>query len=146
MSYEQSRNSERYFLPSAPFGLTADSVVVRGPKGMKGHVRDVLVSLTAAAVGTTSVPEIVVGSAIGLSEYGRFRLGSTAILGYGIGAWRASVVAGDAYGNSLLEDYPGHVKMDTLAIPADTPFVISRVAGVGAPAGTGSAYVTIDWF
>jgi hypothetical protein len=129
-------------------------VALKGPKGLKGQVRDISVTLTVAPVGTTSVPEICVGTAQGLSEYARFRLGTTAILGYTVvpACYRASQIAGDPnYGLSLLEDYVGHVKMSAMYtpaafIPADATFFISRVAGVGAPAGTGSSFVVIDWF
>lgn len=154
MSYEHPR-TEIYQQPSSAFGATTESAQYRGPKGMKGQVRDICVYLTAAAVGTTTVPEIAVGTAAGLSEYARFRLGTTAIAGYATfpAPYRASVIAGDSqYGFSLLEDFAGHVKMSAAYtpaayIPADAIFFISRVAGTGgSPAGTGSSFVIVDWF
>lgn len=142
---------EVYYLPSAAFGATTDSVKLIGPKGRKGFVRDIIVILTADAVGTTTVPEIDVGTASGDTTYARFRLGTSATAG--VTAANSPHRAGQVGGNTLMdgsptyEDFTGHVKMATAPIPADTAFVISRVQGVGGvPAGTGSVYVVVDWF
>lgn len=141
---------EYYFQPSAAFGATLDTQRHMGPKGKQGLVRDILVDITATMVGTTSVPEIAVGASSGASTYGRFRLGTTAIAGYAATApFRASVIGGFTLddGTPTFQDFTGHVMMGTAFIPADTAFFISRVAGVGgAPAGTGSSIVIIDWF
>ena len=142
---------ETYYLPSAAFGATTDSVKLIGPKGKKGYVRDVIVILTADAVGTTTVPEIAVGTSQGNADYARFRLGTSATAGVTAAnsPHRASQVGGNTLidGSNNYEDFPGHVKLGTAPIPADTAFFISRVAGTGGvPAGTGSVYVVIDWF
>lgn len=142
---------EVYTMPSAAFGATTDSMKIIGPKGKKGLVRDIEVDLTANAVGTTSVPEINVGTASADFSYARFRLGTTAIAGYTSAAspYRASQIGGNTLidGTPVYEDFAGHVKLSTAYIPADTAAVISRVLGVGGvPAGTGTTRVTIDWF
>lgn len=135
--------------PSAAFGATTQTQTFIGPKGCKGIVRDIEVFLTADAVGTTTVPEIDVGTASGDVSYARFRLGTTAILG----ATAASTplrARSAAVGNPtppVLNDYAGHVALETALIPADTAFVITGKAGVGGvPAGTGYYAVEIDWF
>lgn len=147
MSYDNPLR-QFYFQPSSAFGAATESTQWRGPKDKTGLVRDIEVYITATMVGTTSVPEITVGTASALFEYARFRLGTTAIAGYAATApFRASIIADDAWGVSVYEDFVGHVKMATLRIPANAIFFISRVLGVGgAPAGTGSSIVTIDWF
>lgn len=121
-----------------------------GPKGKKGIVRDIEVELTADAVGTTTVPEINVGTASGDVSYARFRLGTTATAGYTAAGTplRAATLCGGAGGvPPTLSDYAGHVALETAQIPADTPFVITNKAGTGgAPAGTGYSVVTIDWY
>ncbi len=148
---------EEYFQPSAAFGATTDNFVYIGPKGKKGLVRDVEVYITADMVGTTTVPEVTIGTATTLVEYGRFRLGTTAAAGYTSagGPRRASVVANNTNATSatgevtkdVYEDFTGHVKMATSFIPADTAFTVSRKLGVGGtPAGTGASKVTIEWF
>jgi hypothetical protein len=153
MGYDTPQ-TEVYYLPSAAYGATTASKTMKGPSGKKGLVRDIIVLLSADAVGTTTVPEVTVGSAAGLVEYARFRLGTTAILGYLASAtpFRARALALNAPGNTggiapVWSDYAGHVALETLAIPADTAFVMSGKAGVGGtPAGTFEAYIRIDWF
>jgi hypothetical protein len=134
---------------SAAFGATTQSQSFIGPKGKKGIVRDIEVFLTADAVGTTTVPEITVGSAAGLVEYARYRLGTTAILGLTAAATpqRArSLVTGNGAAQTAV-DFTAHVVLETAPIPADTAFVISGKAGVGGtPAGTGYHRVHIVWF
>lgn len=133
-------------IPSSAFGATSSYHNIKSPKGRRGIVRDILVDLTAAAVGTTTVPEVKVGSANDLNEYARFRLGTAAGTGYAAEVYRASALV---VGNGLLktnEDFSGHVKLETADIPADTKVTISLFAGVGGtPAGTGRVMVTIDW-
>lgn len=155
--------TEFYNQVSSAFGAATETQSFFGPKGKIGYVRDIDVDITADMVGTTTVPEIMVGSASGLSEYARLRLGTTAIAGYTTagGPRRARQVSN---GKAYFDDFSEHVKLgrgtadptrvgDTAAsvvltrIPADTAFVITRKLGVGGvPAGTGRSRVIIDWF
>lgn len=143
---------EFYFIPSAAWGATTDTITMIGPKGKKGLVRDIIAGVTADMVGTTTVPEVDVGTSSGDVTYGRFRLGTAAGTGYTnaqAAVRRASQVAGNGGANAVptLEDFTGHVKLATAPIPADTAFVITRKAGVGGtPAGTGPVTVLIEWF
>lgn len=145
---------EVYYFPSSAYGATTASKTMKGPKGKKGLVRDIVVMLTADAVGTTTVPEMTVGSAAGLVEYARLRLGTTATAGVAAAntPFRARALAEAAAGFTggippALSDFAGHVQLETAQIPADTVFVMSGKAGVGGtPAGTWEAYVTIDWY
>ena len=145
---------EVYDLPSAAFGATTDSASIIGPKGRRGVVRDIEVRITAAMVGTTTVPEVRVGTAASANEYARFRLGTAAGTGYGTGVQRASQVGGNTLidGTPSFEDFTGHVVLGSTqvaasVIPADVAAVITRQAGTGGtPAGTGVVRVTIDWF
>jgi hypothetical protein len=153
MSYDNPIRREVYYLPSGTYGATTVSKIFNGPPGKRGTVRDILMIPTADNVGTTTVPEITVGSGAGLVEYARFRLGTTAILGYtsAAGPRRAASLAKNAPGRTgssppTLNDFAGHVALETAKIPADTNFTISGKAGVGGvPAGTFEAYITIDW-
>ena len=136
-----------------------------GPKGKKGLVRDIEIEITEDMVGTTTVPEIGVGDAasdLGSldNEYARFRLGSTAILGYtttftATNPLRASsLVQGNPNtpGAATLPGrqstrYSEHVVLEKAYIPADTPFFISLVPGSGgSETGAGRPRVYIDWF
>lgn len=142
---------ETYIQPSSAFGATTESQRYFGPKGKKGHVIDIDVDITADMVGTTTVPEICVGTASADASYGRFRLGTAVGTGYtsAQGSRRATQVGGNAVTDDtpVYEDFTGHVKLRTAYIPADTEFFISRVAGVGgSPAGTGRSRVMIVWF
>lgn len=152
MSYDNPI-TEVYYLPSAGYGGATGSKTIKGPKGKSGLVRDIIVLLSVDAVGTTTVPEVTVGSAAGLVEYARFRLGTTAILGYLAAATpfraKALIESGPFTGGiaPVLNDYAGHIALETARLPADTAVVISGKAGVGGtPAGTFEAYVRIDWF
>jgi hypothetical protein len=125
-----------------------------GPPGKKGIVRDIMVNVTEDMVGTTTVPEINVGSAASVlgtlkTEYARFRLGTTAILGYVAathGAMRARALCDGNPTPPVSTDYAGHVELETAKIPADTEYVITLVAGSGGTeTGAGDVEVTIDW-
>lgn len=167
MSYDNPVR-ETYSIFANAFGATTTSKKYQGPPGKKGLVRDIRVFLSAAAVGTTSVPEVDVGSAAGDSSFARFLLGTTAIAGYAAGEYRARPLCQNAQGRTgenppQLSDFahhiflegndasgtasiPGTVTTQTF-IPADTLFVITGTAGVGGtPAGTGDIDVIIDWF
>lgn len=151
MGFYDDAQREVYYFPSAAFGATTDSKKLIGPKGKKGYVRDVIAIISADMVGTTTVPEIAVGTSQGDATYGRFRLGTAVGTGYTSASSprRASQVGGNTLtdGTPVFEDFTGHVKMATSPIPADTAFFFSRVAGVGGtPAGTGEVYLVVDWY
>jgi hypothetical protein len=134
-----------------------------GPKGKKGLVRDIEIEITEDMVGTTTVPEIGVGDAASDlasldNEYARFRLGSTAILGYTT-ALSPNPVRASSFVTSVNEvgatDDPGrqslayseHVALEKAFIPANTEFFISLVPGSGGTeTGAGRVRVYIDWF
>lgn len=153
MGYDTPQREE-YIFSSTAFGATTENQSCKGPPGKKGLVRDIITTLSADAVGTTTVPEITVGSASTLVEYARHRLGTTAILGNTAAGtpYRATQLTQNAPGRTggippALNDYAGHVQLETAFIPADTAFVMSRKAGVGGtPAGTGVTTIIIDWF
>lgn len=165
MSYELPQ-LEEYTFNDATFGATTVVHNAIGPKGKVGFVRDILVDVQVTLVGTTTVPEIDVGTASGDFTYGRYRLGSTAILGYTApAAKRASQEAIVGNPPRALNDYTGHVVLDggpygtagsitggssttvnpAGRIPADTAFFITCKAGVGAPAGGGVVKVVVEW-
>ncbi len=153
MSYDNPQR-EVYYLPSAAYGASTASKTIKGPKGKKGLVRDIVVLATADMVGTTTVPEVTVGATAGAVEYARFRLGTAAGTGYDSdnSPFRARALTATAPGNTggippALNDFAGHVALETASIPADTAFVVSGKAGTGGvPAGTFEAYVHVDWF
>jgi hypothetical protein len=152
MTHRHYHNPERevIYFPSSAFGATTESKKLLGPRGKKGVVRDIVTILTADAVGTTTVPEINVGTAAGLFEYARHRLGTSATAGNTAAGspYRAQpLVGGNGDVPKTLSDFAGHISLETALLPADTAFVITRKAGTGGtPAGTGETWVTIDWF
>lgn len=118
-----------------------------GPFGREGHVEDIIVDTTAAMVGTTTVPEIDVGTASGDTTYAQYRLGTAAGTGYGTGIKRASQEAWTGNPPIALSDFAGHMAMNKARIPKNTAFVITLKAGTGgAPAGVANVYVVIKWF
>lgn len=159
--------TERYQFPAgSAFGGGTLSRSFIGPSGKKGLVRDILMTITVAMVGTTSVPEVRVGTAASDNSFARWLLGTTAILGLGTGAFRARSLCNAAPGRTggipvQLNDFANHIFLEgnnasgTASIPgtastftflpADTVFFITGIAGVGGPAGTADFAVDIDW-
>ena len=136
-------------IPSSAFGATTATYNYIGPKGREGHVEDIVVDISANMVGTTTVPEVDVGTASGDTTYARYRLGTAAGTGYTAaqGIRRAQQEAWTGNPPIVLNDYSGHVALNTARIPKDTAFVITLKAGTGgAPAGTATVYVVIKWF
>lgn len=161
MSYDAggSHFREQYTFNDATFGATTVIHNMIGPKGCTGFVRDIIVDVTTTLVGTTTVPEIDVGTASGDTTYGRYRLGTAAGTGYATGIRRAgqeATITGNPPRNA--QDFPNRVNLDGYPysattgvgwvgrLPADTAFVITCKAGTGgAPAGGGTVTVVIDW-
>jgi hypothetical protein len=158
---------ERYALLGAAFGGGTLSRTLIGPPQKKGLVRDMVVTVTTAMVGTTSVPELRVGTAASDNSFARWLMGTTATAGYGTGAFRARSLCFAAQGRTgnkaqQLNDFANHIALEgnngsgTVStasdangfcyMPADTAFFITGVAGVGGtPAGTADVYVDVDW-
>jgi hypothetical protein len=140
---------EHYTLPSSAFGATTATQSWIGPAGRTGLVRDIEVYATADFVGTTTVPEVDVGTASGAVEYARFRLGTSATAGLAAASTpiRARTQVQGNPTPPVNTTFTGYVALETARIPADTAFVITAKAGTGGtPAGTGIVRVTIDWF
>ena len=136
-------------LGSQAFGNSTATFNYIGPFGKEGHVEDIIVDITADMVGTTTVPEVDVGTASGDTTYARYRLGSAGGTGYTAASTpkRASQEAWTGNPPIALSDFAGHVALNTARIPKDTAFVITLKAGTGgAPAGTARVYVVIKWF
>lgn len=156
MSYDNPQREDKIF-NDATFGATAVVHNVIGPKGCVGFVRDFEVDVTTSLVGTTTVPEIMVGISSGDSTYGRYRLGTTISAGYATGVHRASQEAITGNPPRNLQDYAHHVELDGYPldvnfrvfggrIPKDTAFVITCAAGTGgSPAGGGNVRVMLEW-
>lgn len=111
------------------FGASTITHQIIGPKGCVGFVRDILVEVTVAMVGTTFVPEVAVGIASGDNTFGRYRLGSAVGTGYGLGMHRAGAEQLTVNLNNAgrqLSDYPGHVVLDGGAY----------AAAIGTPGGS----------
>src|SRR6185437_5198660 len=123
MSYELSDTREYSWGTDATFGATTVSHYIVGPKGKVGFLRDVTVDVTASLVGTTTVPEIDLGISSGDFTFGRYRLGTTAIAGYGVGPHSASQEAITGNPPRALADYAGHVVLD------GGPYTSSGIAG-----------------
>jgi hypothetical protein len=128
---------------------------LKGPPGKKGLVKDILVSVSTTLVGTTTVPEVNVGTAratpvrslpsmpASVSAPPR-RLGYDTTTGAALRA-RSLATTITSTGKPTLTDYTAHILLETDYIPKDTAFFISLVKGVGSAAGAGDVYVFIDW-
>src|SRR5208282_6542635 len=121
MSYDQTGPSgqrEEYGPYGAEaFGGGTITHQIIGPKGCVGFVRDIIVDLTVATAGTTTVPEIDLGISASDFTFGRYRLGTAIIAGaYGVGMHRAGdeqlVYTPATNAGRQLSDYVGHVVLD----------------------------------
>lgn len=161
-------NREMYTLPGfTAFGAGTASKTLQGPPGRKGLVRDVLLTVTTAMVGTTNVPELRVGTAASDNSFARWLLGTNATTGIGTGVYRARTLCSSAQGRTgerpmQLNDFANHIFLEgnnasgTASIPGtastftfltpDTAFFITGVIGVGTPAGVADVYAIIEWF
>src|SRR5262245_58749414 len=140
---------EMLTFPAQAFGGSTKTFNYVGPKGREGHVEDIIVDVTADQVGPSTVPEVDVGTSSGDASYARYRLGTAAGTGYTAaqGIRRAQQEAWTGNPPIALNDFTGHVALNTARIPKDTAFVITLKAGTGgSPAGTARVYVIIKWF
>lgn len=172
INFYDNPGAERYAILGGTFSAIFNRTF-QGPPGRKGFVRDIVLCVTTTIVGTTSVPEIRVGSVLSDNSFARFMLGTTAVAGYAAGSVRARSLCQNAQGRTggnaaMLNDFAGHiclegnnglgsvaipvtatdagVGLNFLQIPADTAFFITGVAAVGAAAGVADIYVDIDWY
>lgn len=131
MSYELAQNQEYTYI-DATLGATSVVHYIVGPRGKVGFVRDISVDVAVALVGTTTVPEIDVGISSGDATFGRYRLGSTAILGYGVGPHRASTEP-DVTGNPPRTGavYAGHVVLDGGPLDSNNRVPLGRIPQSG---------------
>ena len=147
--YNDVPNEETYWYPAQAFGAATVTHNIIGPWGKQGEVVDIMADVTAAMVGTTTVPEIDVGTSAGDASYARYRLGTAAgTVGYGAGVHRAtqeSLVR--QVQPPALNDFPGHVALETALTPANTPMVVTLKAGTGGtPAGQADVMIKIRWY
>src|SRR6266566_1688184 len=112
MSYPVGRTELYQWGQDATFGATAVLHYIMGPRGAVGFVKDLICDVTTSLVGTTTVPEIQVGISSGDFTYGRYRLGTTAILGYPVAPHRARDEAWTGNPPVTLADFAGHVVLD----------------------------------
>ncbi len=123
MSYEVPERQTYQWAEDATAGATGVTHQIMGPRGKVGFVRDLAADVTTSLVGTTTVPELQVGISSGDYTFGRYRLGTTAILGYPTGYHRASMEPITGNPPRTLADFAGHVVLD------GGPFTSSGIAG-----------------
>lgn len=133
MSYEQNALTTYQWAEDVTFGATTVTHLIMGPRGKVGFVRDIACEVTTSLVGTTTVPEIMIGISSGDSTYGRYRLGTTAILGYATGMHRASDEAITGNPPRTLADFAGHVVLD--GGPLTSQGIAGGSYGTQMPAG-----------
>ncbi len=112
MSYNTPDIQERYWPQDATFGGTGVTHQIMGPRGKVGFVRDLIAEVTTSLVGTTTVPELLVGISSGDFTYGRYRLGTAITTGYGTGIHRASAEFITGNPPRVAADFASHVVLD----------------------------------
>lgn len=133
MAYENSDNELYQWGQDATFGSTTVVHFIMGPKGKVGLLRDVFVEVTTSLVGTTTVPEVMVGISSGDATFGRYRLGTAIGTGYGVGPHRASAEAISGNPPRTLADFAAHVVLD--GGPLTSQGVAGGSFGTLVPAG-----------
>ena len=112
MAYDVSDVELWQWGQDATFGATTVTHFIVGPKGKVGLVRDILADITTSLVGSTTVPEVMIGISSGDSTYGRYRLGTTASGGYAVGMHRASQELLPGNPPRAATDFASHVILD----------------------------------
>jgi hypothetical protein len=123
MSYDLPEQVTYEWGQDATFGSTSVLHYIVGPRGKVGFVRDLMADITTSGVGSSTVPEIVVGISSGDATYGRYRLGTATGTAYGIGAYSASTELITGNPPRVATDFAGHVVLD------GGPYTTGGVAG-----------------
>jgi|TARA_R110002012_G_scaffold114135_1_gene260697 hypothetical protein len=110
------------------FGAGSEAMVMRGPSGKQGSVKEVEVEAIETFTNTTTEAIIELGSSAGTAEYVNMGLGTLA--------------DGD---QQRLTDTAADLVLD--ALPADTDIHITFNAPTGGtPAGKAHVHMMIEWY
>jgi hypothetical protein len=123
MAYDISDVELWQFPEAATWAATSVTHMIVGPRGKVGFLRDVMVEVTTSMVGTTTVPEVMVGISSGDFTYGRYRLGTATATGYNTGPVRASAELITGNPPRTGTDFASHVVLD------GGPLTSSGIAG-----------------
>lgn len=123
MAYDVSDVELLQWPESTTWAATSVTRNIVGPRGKVGFVRDMMVEVTTSMVGTTTVPEIMVGISSGDFTYGRYRLGTATATGYNVGSYRASAELITGNPPRAGSDFASHVVLD------GGPLTSSGIAG-----------------
>ena len=127
MSYSDPR-PYTFSFGEIDFGAGGDALVVTGPSGKKGSIKEILVSATETFTADTTEAIIELGSSAGTAEYVNMGLGTLAD-----GA------------DQRLTDTAADLVLD--ALPADTDIHVTFVAPTGGtPAGIGFVQIMVEWY
>ncbi|MGB1678180.1 MAG: hypothetical protein ACPHEU_09085 [Acidimicrobiales bacterium] len=127
MSYSDPR-PYTYSFGEIDFGAGGDALVVTGPSGKQGSIKEILVSATETFTSDTTEAIIELGSSAGTAEYVNMGLGTLAD-----GA------------DQRLTDTAADLVLD--ALPADTDIHVTFNAPTGGtPAGKGFVQIMIEWY
>jgi hypothetical protein len=127
MSYSDPR-PYTFSFGEIDFGAGGDALVVTGPSGKKGSIKEILVSATETFTSDTTEAIIELGSSAGTAEYVNMGLGTLAD-----GA------------DQRLTDTAADLVLD--ALPADTDIHVTFNAPTGGtPAGKAFVQVMIEWY
>lgn len=127
MSYSDPR-PYTYSFGEIDFGAGGDAIVITGPSGKQGTIKEVLVSATEGFTSDTTEGAVNIGSAAAGAQY--------VAMGLGTLADGADQRMTDTAADLVLE-----------AVPADTDIHVTFVAPTGGvPAGKGFVQIMIEWY
>ncbi len=127
MSYSDPR-PYTYSFGEIDFGAGGDALVVTGPSGKQGSVKEILVSATETFNADSAEGAVKLGSSAAGAQYVDMGLGTLAD-----GA------------DQRLTDTAADLVSD--ALPADTDIHVTFVAPTGGtPAGKGFVQIMIEWY
>lgn len=130
-------------------GATAATRTIRGPKGMTGRVRDITLSASTDFVGTTTPAAVVVETPAAAATqvvYAAVTAGTNAAPLTTLLSNTASN-GGSTPSRTVAANGSNAGILATHELPADTPFRVSTIAGVGGtPAGAGEAHILVAWY
>ena len=115
--------------PSHDFGAGAGAVSLKGPKGKRGYIEDIMLACTETFNTDTTTGKIRIGTSGDADAYAEADLGATAIT--------------DTYVASI-SDTNAVINPD---LPADTQIEVTFVSPTGGiPAGIGTVTVIVSWY
>jgi hypothetical protein len=124
-------------------GAATVTRVIRGPKGKRGRLVDIISTPTTAFVGTTTPGKVQIGDGVTANKYADLFMGTAGTPAPVSVPVLASDVTLIGSGAAIKGQDPTSLPFTYL--PADTALTVTFLQPVGTPAGVADHVILIDW-